>query len=198
LTPSSVFYGREMRPPRFEIVDGIYHVTSRAARSLQLYRSDEDREMFLNILGISVHRADWDCIDYCLMGTHFHLIVQTPQPNLSAGMKRLNWLYSRTFNKRHGTKGHLFESRFTSTFIQTPEHLLNAVRYVALNPVEAGLCASAADWPWSGYRALAGLEEPRRFHDPYHALLDIDDRVEVARRQLRWIVEGVAPSYAAA
>jgi putative transposase len=184
-----------VRVPRFQCVDGIFHVTSRAARSLNLFRGDDDRELFLDILGISVYRADWVCLDYCLMGTHFHLVIETPKPSLSSGMKRLNWLYSRTFNERHGTKGHLFESRFSSTFIQTPDHLVRAIRYVACNPVEAGLCASAADWPWSGYRALSGLDTPRRFHDTYRALTDIDDRVDAARRQLRWMVEGVAPVY---
>jgi putative transposase len=194
----AVAYRRDMRPPRFEIADGIYHVTSRAARSVRLFRSDDDRKMFLDVLGIAIYRAEWVCIDYCLMGTHYHLIVETPLANLSAGMKRLNWLYSRTFNEIHDTKGHLFESRFTSEFIQTPDHFLNAIRYVALNPVEASLCASAADWRWSGYRALAGLEEPRRFHDAYRALVELDDRIDVARRQLRWSVEGLAPTYAAA
>jgi putative transposase len=184
-----------MRLPRFEIANGIYHVTSKAARSLLLFRSDDDRGMFLDILGIAVYRAEWSCIDYCLMGTHFHLIIETPLPNLSTGMKRLNWLYSRTFNERYETRGHLFESRFTSEFIQTPDHFLNAVRYVARNPVEAGLCASAADWRWSGYRALAGLEKPKRFHDAYRALTEIDDRTDVARRQLRFMVEGLAPAY---
>jgi len=187
-----------MRPPRFQVADGIYHVTSRAARDLMLFRGDDDRRNFLQVLGVAIHRAEWVCIDYCLMGTHYHLLIETPEPNLSVGMKRLNWLYSRTFNLLHGTKGHLFECRFSSEFVQTPDHLLAAVRYIALNPVEAGLCASAADWPWSGYRALAGLEEPRAFHDPLRAFKDIDDRLDVARRQLRWSVEGLAPTYATA
>jgi putative transposase len=187
-----------MRPPRFQVADGIYHVTSRAARALMLFRDHDDRRNFLQVLGVAIHRAGWVCIDYCLMGTHYHLLIETPEPNLSVGMKRLNWLYSRTFNMIHGTQGHLFESRFNSEFVQTPDHLLATVRYIALNPVEAGLCASAADWPWSGYRALAGLEEPRAFHDPNRALGDIDDRPDVARRQLRWSVEGLAPTYAAA
>lgn len=187
-----------MRPPRIQVADGIYHVTSRAARSLMLFRRDEDRFNFLHVLGVAVRRADWVCIDYCLLGTHYHLLVETPEPNLSVGMKRLNWLYSRTFNLLHGTKGHLFESRFSSRFVETDEHLLRAVRYIALNPVEAGLCATAADWPWSGYRALAGLEEPRNFHDTSRALMEIDHRVDVARRQLRWIVDGLAPAYEAA
>jgi putative transposase len=185
----------DVRSPRFQIVDGIYHVTCRAARSLMLFRTDADRVTFLDILGIAVYRAEWICIDYCLMGTHYHLILQTPLPNISMGMKRLNWLYSRSFNQAHGTKGHLFEDRFQSTFVQTPDHLLNAVKYIAHNPVEAGLCTSPAQWPWGGYRALAGLEKPRRFHDVHRALVDIDDRVDVARRQLRFTVEGLAPRY---
>ena len=163
-----------------------------------LFRNDADRLSFLHLLRIAVARAEWTCLDYCLLGTHYHLLIETPLPNLSLGMKRLNWLYSRTFNDTHKTKGHLFESRFSSEFVQTPDHLLAAVRYIALNPVKAGLCRSPADWPWSGYRALAGADEPRPFHDAERALRDFDDRVDVARRQLRWIVEGLMPPYEAA
>jgi REP element-mobilizing transposase RayT len=184
-----------MRLPRFEIADGIHHVTCRAARSLMLFRSDDDRSVFLDILGIAVYRAGWVCFDYCLLGTHLHLVVQTPEPNLGAGMKRLNWLYSRTFNQRYGTKGHLYEDRFHSELVQTSEHFLATICYVALNPVRAGLCTSPAGWSWSGYRALAGLEEPRPFHDPYRALAEFDDDAEAARRQLRWAVEGLVPVY---
>lgn len=183
-----------MRQPRFEIADGVYHVTCRAARSLVLYRSDEDRAVYREILGIAVHRAEWVCLDYCLLGTHVHLLLQTLKPNLGVGMKRLNWLCSRTFNTRHGTRGHLYEDRYRAEFVQTPEHLVAVICYLALNPVRAGLCRTAADWPWGGYRALVGLERPRPFQDTYRALLEIDDRPEVARRQLRFAVEGVLPA----
>lgn len=184
-----------MRPPRFEIADGIYHVTSRAARQQLLFRDDLDREAFLSVLGTSVHRAGWICLDYCLIGTHYHLVLQTPEPNLALGMKRLNWLYSRTFNARHKTKGHLFEARYHSEFVQTSEHLVRTHRYVALNPVKAGLVRSPRDWHWGGYRALVGLEEPRSFHDRPRALREMDDRDDVAVRQLLWIVEGILPVY---
>jgi REP element-mobilizing transposase RayT len=184
-----------VRPPRFEIADGVYHVTCRAARKLLLFRSDADRAVFLEILGIAVYRAGWICFDYCLLGTHLHLLLQTPEPNLGAGMQRLNWLYSRTFNSIHGTKGHLYEDRYRAEFIQSPEHFAAAIVYLALNPVKAGLCTSAADWAWGGYRALVGLEEPRRFHDPNRALLELDENPEAARRQLRWAVEGLVPVY---
>jgi putative transposase len=186
------------RDPRFEVVDGLWHITCKAARDVLLFRDDLDRRTFLVLLGAAVTRARWVCLDFCLMGTHYHVVICTPEETLSTGMQRLNWLYSRCFNDRHGTKGHLFERRFDATFVQSPDHLLRTHRYVARNPVEAGLCATAADWPWSGYRALAGLEPARSFHDVPRALLAVDDREEVARRQLRWIVEGLVPDYAAA
>jgi hypothetical protein len=97
------------------------------------------------------------------MGTHYHLIVQTPRVNLAAGMQMLNGRYAQRFNWRYRRRGHLFGGRFMSVHIQDETHLMAAHRYVARNPVRAGLCAAPADWRWSSYRALVGTELPPIF-----------------------------------
>ncbi len=97
------------------------------------------------------------------MDTHYHLVVETPAPNLSEGMHRLNSLYAQTFNRRHRVEGHLFQGRFHSVLVQGNWHLLELSRYVALNPVRAGLCAAARDWRWSSCGAMLGQTRPRRF-----------------------------------
>jgi hypothetical protein len=96
------------------------------------------------------------------MGNHYHLVVQTPKPNISEGMQRLNSRYAESFNRRYRLSGHLFQGRFYSELVETDAHLLELARYVVLNPVRAGLCPDAADWMWSSYRATAGLERRPR------------------------------------
>jgi REP element-mobilizing transposase RayT len=105
------------------------------------------------MLGDALAAFAWQCFAYCLMGNHYHLVIATPEPNISAGMHRLNGGYARWFNRVQGHQGHLFEDRFHSELVQRDAHLLQACRYVVLNPVRAGLVAEPADWPWSSYRA---------------------------------------------
>ena len=114
-------------------------------------------------LAQTVHRCRWSCLAYCLMANHFHLLFGLSESNLSKGMHRLNGLYARRFNERHGHTGHLFEARFASRVIESDEHLFEAIRYVVLNPVRAGICPDAGDWSWSSFRATAGLERCLRF-----------------------------------
>jgi putative transposase len=91
------------------------------------------------------------------MPNHYHLVVETPNADLSIGMHRLNGGYARTFNRRYALDGHLFERRFHSVAVESDWHLLELSRYLALNPVRGGVCRRPADWPWSSYRALAEL-----------------------------------------
>jgi REP element-mobilizing transposase RayT len=151
------------RPPRLQLADGIYHVTSRGVQKLPVFRDDEDRQSFLDILGVVVAKYAWTCLEYCEMTNHFHLLVQTPEPNIAAGMRLLNGLYARTFNEKHGLCGHLFESRYGSELIETEEQLVAAVLYIAYNPVVAGLCDDPADWLWSSTAASIGLRPAPEF-----------------------------------
>lgn len=154
---------RMARPLRVLVADGIYHVTSRGHSRCPIYRSDADRVAFLKILERTLDRFDWRCLSYCLMDTHFHLLLRTPQPNLSRGMQQMKSVYAQSFNRRYGRTGALFDDRFHGPLVQREPHALELLRYLALNPVRAGLCRKPERWVWGAHRALAGLTEPPRF-----------------------------------
>ena len=153
------------RPLRIEVPGGHFHITSRGNHQKPLFLDDADRQRFLMLLRRNSVRLKWVPVTYCLMGNHYHLLVQTREPNLAAGMRDLNGRYARYFNARHGQIGHVFERRYRSSLIQTDRYLLAASRYIALNPVRAGLVAGPEDWPWSAHRTLVcgetdGLTDP--------------------------------------
>jgi putative transposase len=146
------------RPLRLEYPGALYHVTSRGNAQADIYVDEADRRIFLRILGTAVTRQRWLLHAFCLMGNHYHLLLETPQPNLSRGMHQVNGVYSQCFNRRHHRVGHLLQGRFTAIVIERESYLLELARYVPLNPVRAGMVASPEKWPWSSYRAMAGLE----------------------------------------
>ena len=126
-----------------------------------IYRDDGDRRLYLENLRMTVARAEWRCLAYCLMDNHVHLVIQTPKANLGRGMQRLHGLYGRQFNIRHGRSGHVFQGRYGSERITDDRQLFAVARYVARNPVEAGLCSRAAEWPWSSHAdVLTGTSPP--------------------------------------
>jgi putative transposase len=141
-------------PPRIEFPGAIYHVTTRAIGPM--FTDAIDRERFLFLLAKVIDKYGWICHAYCLMGNHVHLLIETPEPNLAKGMQHLNSEYARFFNLRHGRRGPLCEKRYGAIAIQRESHLLEVARYIVLNPVRAGLCAAAEDWPWSSFGATAG------------------------------------------
>jgi putative transposase len=138
------------RLPRSALDDGFFHVTARAVDGDVLFRDDVDRLDFIEQLARNVRALLWVCHAYCLMTTHYHLLLETSRESLSQGMHRLNGLYAQRFNARHDRRGHVFEGRFQAYVIDSEEHLAAAVQYVLNNPVQAGLCESANQWPWSG------------------------------------------------
>jgi putative transposase len=146
------------RPLRIEFAGALYHVTSRGNERREIFFSDEDRATFLGVLGDVVVRFDWLCHAYCLMGNHYHLLVETPEANLSKGMRQLNGVYTQLINRTQRRVGHLFQGRFKGILVQKEAYLLEVARYIVLNPVRAGMVADPAAWGWSSYRATAGLE----------------------------------------
>jgi REP element-mobilizing transposase RayT len=108
-------------------------------------------------LGESAVRYSWDVLSYCLMDTHWHLLVRTPEPTLSNGMRRLNSCYSRGFNRRHGRSGHSIRHRFMSVAVEDEAHLFELTRYLLLNPVRGGLIRHPEAWI-VGYERGAGLD----------------------------------------
>ena len=102
-------------------------------------------------------RFNWLLHAYCLMGNHYHLMIETTEANLSAGMRQLNGIYTQRFNRRHHRVGHVFQGRFKAIVVDRDSYLLELCRYVVLNPVRARMVGRAQDYKWSSYRATAGL-----------------------------------------
>jgi putative transposase len=145
------------RPLRLLVENGHYHVTSRTWDRSPLYRNDEDRRAFLDLLEANVERFDWRCLAYCVMDNHFHLLLRTPLANISRGMQRLNSRYAQQYNHWRDRKGPVFEDRFYGALIQREPHLLEVHRYIATNPVRAGRCGDPRKYAWSSHAAIAGL-----------------------------------------
>jgi REP element-mobilizing transposase RayT len=138
----------------------VYHVTARGNAREPIFFDDEDRQSFLTILGSVVNRFNWLCHAYCLMGNHYHLLIETPDGNLSRGMRQLNGVYTQKVNRRYSRVGHLFQGRFKSILVDKGSYLLELARYVVLNPVRAKLVKDPKDWEWSSYRATVGVKNP--------------------------------------
>jgi REP element-mobilizing transposase RayT len=145
------------RPLRIEFSGALYHLTSRGNARQDIFRVDEDRHDFLDLLSKACDRYQWRCHAYCLMSNHYHLLIETLMPSLSRGMKYINGVYTQSFNRRHNRVGHVFQGRFKSILVDRDSYLLELARYIVLNPVRAGMVRSAEEWPWSSYLATAGL-----------------------------------------
>lgn len=146
------------RPLRIEYPGAVYHVTNRGNDKKAVFKDDEDRATFLKILAFINKRYHWLCHAYCLMDNHYHLMIETPDGNLSLGMRQLNGVYTQARNKRYNKTGHLFQGRYKAILIQKDTHLLEVCRYVVLNPVRARMVEKPEDWRWSSCRATGGTE----------------------------------------
>jgi REP element-mobilizing transposase RayT len=144
------------RPLRLEYPGALYHLTTRGNGGQKIFLDRADGLRLLDILGATCERFGWHCTAYCLMTNHYHLVVATPEPNLSRGMRQLNGVYTQAFNRRHGVSGHLFQGRFKAIHVEREPHLLELARYVVLNPVRAGLVNHPRAWHWSSYRQTVG------------------------------------------
>jgi len=145
------------RPLRIEYAGAVYHVTARGNGRQDIYLDDGDRTEFLEILSRAIDRNQWLCHAYCLMTNHYHLVIETCNPTLSRGMRYLNGVYSQYLNRKYKRVGHVFQGRYKGILVEKDSYLLELSRYVVLNPVRARMVRSAKDWPWSSYRATAGM-----------------------------------------
>ncbi|MEN8208370.1 MAG: transposase [Candidatus Fermentibacteria bacterium] len=147
------------RSLRIEYPGALYHVTARGTGRLNIFLTDSDRTKFLDRLLMTVSRYNWLCHAYCLMSNHYHLLIETSDGNLSAGMKLLNSVYAQYFNHSHDRTGHLFQGRFKAIVVEKESYLLELCRYIVLNPVRSGIVKSPGDYTWSSYRQTAGLHQ---------------------------------------
>ena len=154
------------RPPRCWEPGGTYHVFSRGSDRRALFIYDQDRLELFEFTTVVTTRYEIECLAFALMTNHLHFLFRTPdvaEPTLSMALRDLNGRYSRRFNLRHGREAHAFQGRFGAVLQENAEQLCWTARYIVMNPVEAGLCAHPSEWPWSSYRATAGLEPAPAF-----------------------------------
>jgi putative transposase len=179
------------RPLRLEFPGAVYHVTSRGNARQDIVADDRDRTQFLTLLAHVIDRYRWLCHAYCVMDNHYHLLIETPQPNLSLGMRQLNGRYTQGYNRRHDRVGHLFQGRFTAIVVEKEAHLLELCRYVVLNPVRANMVSHPRHWAWSSYRATVGETTAPPFLTTNWILGHFGSRVSPAQEQYRtFVAEG--------
>jgi putative transposase len=145
------------RRPRNQLPGGVFHITARGVDGSSIFVDDPDRGRFALLMEQTTNLWGWRVIAWCLMSTHYHLVVRAEREQMSLAVHRLNCLYAMYFNRRYDRRGHLFENRYSSWVVQDEEHLSKTVEYVLNNPVNAGLCAEARDWLWSWPRHPAAL-----------------------------------------
>ena len=183
------------RPLRIEYPGALYHLTTRGNARDDIFFSDRDRQLFLDILGEVCERLQWLCYAYCLMSNHYHLIIETPEANLSKGMRQLNGVYTQRFNRCHGRSGHLFQGRYKSILVDRDAYLLEVSRYVVLNPVRARMVHRPEQWPWSSYGATAGTAQTPKWlaHDVLLSHFS-RRRVQAHERYIQFVLDGVTQS----
>lgn len=180
------------RPLRLEYAGAIYHVFSRGNRREPVYLDDQDFAGFVDLLGEVCARFNWVVHAYCLMTNHYHLLVETPDANLSRGMRQLNGEHTQRFNRRHRRVGHVFQGRYKAILVQRGEYLLELTRYVVLNPVKARMVGEAGEWAWSSFNSQTGRE-------PVPDWLDVEwllgqfgaRRRDAVRRYVEFVAAGV-------
>jgi len=180
------------RPIRIEFSGALYHITSRGDRRENIYEDDQDRGCFLAILEQVIKDYNWICYAYCLMNNHYHLVIETPDSNLSKGMRQINGVFTQTSNRRHGRSGHLFQGRYKSILIDAECYFLELTRYVVLNPVRAGLVELPEQWHWSSYKAVTGENQTPQWLSTDLLLSQISTRPgNAVKKYQQFVLQGI-------
>ena len=179
------------RPLRLELAGALYHVTSRGDGQEDIYLNDSDRMLWLEVLGQVCKRFNWVCHAYCLLGNHYHIVIETPDANLSAGMRQLNGVYTQAFNRAHHRVGHVYQGRFKAILVEKDSYLLELARYVVLNPLRARMIRRIDKWPWSSYQATCGqAEKPEWLHTEFILSQFSMQRARAIKRYIEFVHEG--------
>ena len=179
------------RPLRIEFVGALYHVTARGNRRECIYEDDIDRKRFLKIFGQVIMESHWLCHAYCLMPNHYHVVIETPEGNLSKGMRQLNGVFTQASNRRHRRTGHLFQGRYKAILVDAETYLLELTRYVVLNPVRAKIVEHPGAWPWSSYVAMTGAAACPSWLTTDRLLAQFSTRrKEAVRQYIQFVAQG--------
>ena len=181
------------RPPRISYPGAVHHVTSRGVGRADIFSSDADYEVFLATLVEAGRLARWSCLAYCLMPNHYHLLVgRVDTAGLSTGMQFLNGAYASRYNTAYERTGHVFQGRFHNELVRRDEHLLEALRYIALNPVRARLAQRAELWQWSSYGAIVGIRDHQEWvHEDAVLALFGSNHAEARLRYADFVAAGM-------
>jgi REP element-mobilizing transposase RayT len=147
------------RPLRIEYPGAFYHVTSRGNEQKDVFKSRKDKEKFLDYLSSATVRYGAVIHVFCLMSNHYHLLLETPEGNLSQIMRHINGAYTTYFNVKRKRSGHLFQGRYKAILVEADEYAAELSRYIHLNPVKAGMVTAPEEYEWSSYRHYIGLTE---------------------------------------
>jgi REP element-mobilizing transposase RayT len=179
------------RPLRVEYPDAYYHVINRGNYQEKIYLNDRDKEKFIKYLEKASERFSVIFHGYCLMSNHYHLLIQTPDSNLSKAMQWINVSYATYFNRKRDRHGHLFQGRFKAILIDADEYLKHLSRYIHLNPVRAKMVSSPSDYQWSSYSAFIGKQKTARFVETDRLLSTFGKNKKRARESYKDFVEKV-------
>lgn len=180
------------RPLRIEYPKAVYHVTSRGNARSKIFADEYDKEQFLEVFASVVKRYNWLCHAYCLMDNHYHILIETPDSNLSMGMRQLNGVYTQGYNRRHSKTGHVFQGRYKSILVQKENYLLELCRYIVLNPIRAKMVNRPENWKWSSYMATVGLRDVPEHLTVDWILSQLGNKKTTAKRRYKaFVMEGV-------
>jgi REP element-mobilizing transposase RayT len=179
------------RPIRLEFPDAVYHVTTRGFGGGDIFIDDQDRQLFLTVLGEVVSRSGWIVHAYVLMDNHYHLVIETPKGNLSRGMRQLNGVYTQRYNNIHGTGGSVFQGRFKAILFERNAYLLELCRYIVLNPLRLKAVKNLSRYRWSSYRATAGELKPASWLSTAWILANFGRGAAAERKYKEFIMAGV-------
>jgi len=180
------------RPLRIELEGSFYHITSRGNEKKPIFLDDQDRIELYALLSKAHKRYGFIFHAHCLMGNHYHLLIETPLKNLSIGMRQINGEYAQRFNRKYHREGHLFQDRFKSIVIEQERYFLVLARYIVLNPVRACIVDSPEKWKWSSFSETAGLKQEEEFSTSELILSQFSTYYDKARIQYqKYILEGI-------
>lgn len=180
------------RPLRLHVPGRAYHVFARGDNKGLIFHEDADYQKFLSFLDRALKRFGAECAAFCLLDNHYHLLVIPHLHSVSRIMQYVNGSYAQWFNRKYGRVGHVFQGRFGSKIVDDASYLLTVVRYIAMNPVEAGRVRRPEDWSWGSHRATCGLEAvPACLSlEPIWRAVNCADAVSGRRRYLAHITGG--------
>ncbi len=180
------------RPLRIEYAGALYHVTSRGNAREPIYLDEADFGHFFEVLALTCERFNWVIHSFCLMTNHYHLLIETPDGNLTKGMRQLNGVYTQKFNRNHNRVGHLFQGRYKAILVDKSAYLLEDGRYILLNPIRAGMVNDLEDYPWSSWSYITGVKDIPEWLSINQTLLQFGKELAKAREAYhQFVLEGV-------